>query len=178
MAPRCMVCSRVPTVEQNWIDYSTLKVIHRVAERSVGWFETPGWFFGKSLKNALRLASSHSQRIRCSTKPRALHHRATPHDRTRVRAPLGTLATLPDRGSSLAAELREKKMFASSSLTQQTAVAGSSASGLRGSKAIRARAAARRPVRVSAVATEQVGKVRFDPQGSHHPRRSLSSPLG
>ena len=176
MAPRCMVCSRVPTVEQNWIDYSTLKVIHRVAERSVGWFETPGWFFGKSLQNALRLASSHSQRIRCSTKPRAQHHRATPHDRTKVCAPLGTLATLPDRGSSLEAELREKKMFAS--LTQQTAVAGSSASGLRVSKAIRARAAARRPFRVSAVATQQIGKVRFDPQGSHHPRRPLSSPLG
>ena len=169
MAPRCMVCSRVPTVEQNWM----LNPIHRVAERSVPWFEKV-----RPSRTPLRLASSHSQRIRCSTKPRALHHRATPHDRTRVRAPLGTLATLPDRGSSLAAELREKKMFASSSLTQQTAVAGSSASGLRGSKAIRARAAARRPVRVSAVATQQVGKVRFDPQGSHHPRRSLSSPLG
>ena len=174
-----MVCSRVPTVEQNWIDYSTLKVIHRVAERSefLG-LKLPAWFLESPSRTPLRLASSHSQRIRCSTKPRAQHHRATPHDRTRVRAPLGTLATLPDRGSSLEAELREKKMFASSSLTQQTAVAGSSASGLRGSKAIRARAAARRPVRVSAVATEQIGKVRFDPQGSHHPRRSLSSPLG
>lgn len=170
-----MVCSRVPTVEQNWM----LNPIRRVAERSVPWFETPGWFWESPSRTPLRLASSHSQRIRCSTKPRALHHRATPHDRTEVRAPLGTLATLPDRGSSLAAELREKTMFAPSSLTQQqTAVAGSSASGLRGSKAIRARAAARRPVRVSAVATQQIGKVRFDPQGSHHPRRPLSSPLG
>ena len=162
-----MVCSRVPTVEQNWM----LNPIHRVAERSVPWFEKV-----RPSRTPLRLASSHSQRIRCSTKPRAQHHRATPHDRTKVCAPLGTLATLPDRGSSLEAELREKKMFAS--LTQQTAVAGSSASGLRVSKAIRARAAARRPFRVSAVATQQIGKVRFDPQGSHHPRRPLSSPLG
>jgi len=170
-----MVCSWVPTVRAK-LD-SLLNPIHRVAERSefLG-LKLPAWFLESPSRTPLRLASSHSQRIRCSTKPRAQHHRATPHDRTKVCAPLGTLATLPDRGSSLEAELREKKMFAS--LTQQTAVAGSSASGLRVSKAIRARAAARRPFRVSAVATQQIGKVRFDPQGSHHPRRPLSSPLG
>mmetsp|Transcript_7326 Transcript_7326/g.32321 ORF Transcript_7326/g.32321 Transcript_7326/m.32321 type:complete len:1089 (+) Transcript_7326:185-3451(+) len=51
-------------------------------------------------------------------------------------------------------------MFAS---RQQTALlAGASVTGPRGSTAARARSTARRPVRVSAVATEQIGKIRFD----------------
>ena len=58
-------------------------------------------------------------------------------------------------------EAQVKKMFA---LRQQTALlAGASVTGPRGSTAARARSTARRPVRVSAVATEQIGKVRFIP---------------
>ncbi|MDA9080902.1 hypothetical protein N9M16_05710 [Candidatus Dependentiae bacterium] len=58
-------------------------------------------------------------------------------------------------------EAQVKKMFAS---RQQTALlAGASVTGPRRSTAARARSTARRPVRVSAVATEQIGKVRFIP---------------
>lgn len=49
------------------------------------------------------------ERTRCSTKHRARHHRAAPHDRTQVCTSRGTTRAGPDRASSLEAKLSSGK---------------------------------------------------------------------
>ena len=104
------------------------------------------------------LASAPAARRSTARDTTALHRttepRSAPHAEPPGRDPT---APVPSRRSSV----QVKKMFA---LRQQTALlAGASVTGPRGSTAARARSTARRPVRVSAVATEQIGKVRFIP---------------
>ena len=103
---------------------------------------------------------------------RTTEPRSAPHAEPPGRDPT---APVPSRRSSV----QVKKMFA---LRQQTALlAGASVTGPRGSTAARARSTARRPIRVSAVATEQIGKVRFIPPHPptvhrappHHPNQFM-----
>ena len=130
-----------------WFSATTRRLFGRVCRRK------PLHRIGNS-----PLASAPAARrstARDTTAPhRTTEPRSAPHAEPPGRDPT---APVPSRRSSV----QVKKMFA---LRQQTALlAGASVTGPRGSTAARARSTARRPVRVSAVATEQIGKVRFIP---------------